>query len=323
MTPPDVPRDGDADRFGVAFPGQGNKRPAMVRALHTHRAHPLVDAFLRAHGEDPEALDLNDTTVAQPATYALGVAAAQAAFGPEPAVPLVVGHSLGELTAVACSGMIDVWDGYRLAVRRGEVSRDHGLPGAMLAVMGARGTAIEWLRRTVVARTGGVLEVAGYNGVRQTVLSGDPRAVEAALEVAGETELLAEILPIGGSFHSPLMAGALPAWRAEVASVPFRRGRSRYVSTADAAEHHDPEEIRELLVRALLLPVRWTDAVRAVRDAGFHTLYDAGPGTTLAKLGRREGVLRFASLPEAGTDGEDPGEPAPRPAPDTALEALT
>jgi [acyl-carrier-protein] S-malonyltransferase len=62
--------------------------------------------------------------------------------------------------------------------------------------------------------------------------------------------------------------------------------------------HDDPEEIRELLIRALLLPVRWTDAVRAVRAEGVEVLYDAGPDVALCKLGRREGVLRFAPLSE-------------------------
>ncbi|MFI2189698.1 ACP S-malonyltransferase [Streptomyces sioyaensis] len=303
----------DGGSFGVAFPGQGNKRPAVIEALRTHQAHPVVAAFLDRFGDDPEALDLNDTTIAQPATYAAGIAAAQATYGERPAVPLVIGHSLGELTAAACAGVIDVWDGFRLAVRRGEVSREHGRPGVMIAIMGARGPAIEWLRRNAIARTGGVLEVAGFNGSRQTVLTGDRPTVDAAKVLAGTMELLAEVLPIGGSFHSPLLADALPHWRTEVESVPFARPCSAYVSTADAQVHEDPEEIRELLIRALLLPVRWTDAVHTVRAAGIRQLYDAGPGNGLTKLGRREGVVRFAPLPA----------PAKADRVEAAVEALT
>jgi [acyl-carrier-protein] S-malonyltransferase len=269
----------------------------VLAALAEFHAHPVVARFHEQFGDDPAALDFNDTTVAQPATYAAGIAAAHAAYGPRPRVPLVTGHSLGELTAAACAGVIDVWDGFQLAVRRGEVCRDLGRPGGMLAVMGARGPAIEWLRRNVLASTGGVLEVAGFNGSRQTVLSGDRPSVEAAIIMAGELSLIADVLPIGGSFHSPLMSDALPVWRAEVEAVEFRHSASVFLSTIDAQVHVDPLEIRELLIRALLLPVRWTDAVHAVRATGIGLLYDAGPGDALTKLGRREGVLRFAPIP--------------------------
>lgn len=285
--------------FGVAFPGQGNKRPATLKALEAFRAHPLVAEFHSLFGDQPEQLDLNDTAVAQPATYAAGVAAVQAGYGPCPALPLVVGHSLGELTAAACAGICDPWDGFRLAVRRGEVCRDLSRPGSMVAVMGAREPEVEWLRRTVLVRQGGVLEVAGLNGTRQTVLSGDDSAVAGAIEAAGELGLLAEVLPIGGSFHSPLMADALPAWRTEVEAITFRASDTSFVSTVDAAVHRDPLQIRESLIRALLLPVRWTSALEVVRDTGVRVLYDAGPGTALTKLGRRESVMRFAPLPAA------------------------
>jgi [acyl-carrier-protein] S-malonyltransferase len=288
-----------AATFGVAFPGQGNKRQDVLDALDTFREHPVVAEFHARFGSDPDALDFNDTAVAQPATYATGIAAAQAGYGRAASVPLVIGHSLGELTAAAFAGIIDVWDGFHLAVRRGEVCRDLGRPGSMLAVMGARGQDIEWLRRTVLASTGGVLEVAGFNGTRQTVLSGDHRAVVAAIEAAGEFGMLAEILPIGGSFHSPLMSDALPTWRGEVEGVDFRASTTTLLSTVDAQLHEDPLEIRELLIRALLLPVRWTEAVNAARAAGVEVFYDAGPGPALTKLGRREGVVKFRPLPVA------------------------
>jgi [acyl-carrier-protein] S-malonyltransferase len=68
------------------------------------------------------------------------------------------------------------------------------------------------------------------------------------------------------------------------------------VSTVDAQVHTEPTEIRELLVRALLLPVRWLDALHTVRREGVLLLCDAGPGTTLHKLGRRENVIEFGPL---------------------------
>jgi [acyl-carrier-protein] S-malonyltransferase len=284
---------------GIAFPGQGNKPDATVDALRRHSDHPIVAEFLnRAGTGDPSTVDLGDTSVSQPATYAAGIASAEWMLGKKAPVPVALGHSLGELTAAAFAGMLDVADGFHLAVRRGEIckAQQEVRAGAMFAVMGTDVIGVEWLRRQAVWRSGAILEIAGLNGSRQTVLSGDQAAVEAGIEIAAEMGVLAEILPVGGSFHSPLMLDAVAEWRETVDSVEFRTGHAPLVSSVDGRVHTDPAEIKELLVRALLLPVRWLDALRAVRDFGVGTLWDAGPGRTLEKLGRREGVVEFAKL---------------------------
>lgn len=284
---------------GVAFPGQGTKAVDLVAALRRDGDHPIVAELLRRNGGlDPEALDLGDTAVLQPATYAASLASAERVLGRGAPVPVVLGHSLGELTAAAFAGVIDAADGFALAEQRGRIcaAQQHRRPGAMVAVMGTDLTGVEWLRRQAVWRSGAILEIAGLNGSRQTVLSGDLNAVRMAVTIAGELDLLAEVLPVGGSFHSPLMVDAVAEWRSVVDAVAFRPGHSPLVSTVDARAHTDPDELRELLVRALLLPVRWLDALRVVRDAGICDLWDAGPGRTLERLARREGLATFVRL---------------------------
>jgi [acyl-carrier-protein] S-malonyltransferase len=290
---------GTVDEFGIAFPGQGTTRDAMVVALHRHRKHPLVAEFFSVMGTtDAESLDFEDTAVAQPGTYVTSVAAVEAAFGQLIDVPLLLGHSLGELTATACAGVIDVWSGFALAVRRGELCRAHNerRPGAMVAVMGAEPEGIEWLRRQVLATAGGILEIAGINGRRQTVLSGDHAAVKEMIRLSEDEGLKTGVLPISGPFHSPLMLELIPAWREAVEAVEFREGAGIFVSAIDAQVHRDPLEIRELLVRALMLPVRWLEAVHTARRHGALRLWDAGPGDTLHKLGKREKTVEFAPL---------------------------
>lgn len=286
------------DGFGVAFPGQGTKRDAMVDALRRHREHPLVAEFHVVMGtSDVASLDFKDTAVAQPGTYVTSIAAVEAAFGHLIDVPLVLGHSLGELTAAACAGVIDVWSGFELAVQRGEICRTYSeCRPAMVAVMGAEPDEIEWLRRQVLATVGGILEVAGINGRGQTVLSGDSSAVKEMIQLAEGEGLKTGVLPISAPFHSPLMADVIPVWREVVEAVEFREGTGTFVSTIDAQVHSDPSEIRELLVRALLLPVRWREAVHTARQNGALRLWDAGPGDTLHKLGKREKIVEFAPL---------------------------
>ncbi|MDI2125658.1 ACP S-malonyltransferase [Yinghuangia seranimata] len=285
--------------FGIAFPGQGVKADTVLRALRAHLRHPLVARLLDAFGvADPEGLDLADTAVTQPATYAAGIAAAEEEFGAGRRPPVVLGHSLGELTAAAYAGFLDIGDGFALAVERGRLCREQSRskPGGMVAVVGAAADEIEWLRRGVLAVQGGVLDVAGLNSTRQTVLSGTPAAVAAAVRAAEEQCLRAEVLPIPGGFHSPLMMDAVPAWRRALEAADFRPGTTPFVSAIDARPHTDPRQVREQLARGLVLPVRWQEAVRTVRGLGVPGLVDAGPGTTLLKLGRRDRDLEFTGL---------------------------
>jgi [acyl-carrier-protein] S-malonyltransferase len=288
-----------AEQYGIAFPGQGVKADALLLALCAHVRHPLVGRLLTTVGvADPEALDLDDTAVVQPATFAAGIAAADVAFGPDHRPPVALGHSLGELTAAAYAGFVGADEGFDLAVDRGRLCRDQSLrrPGAMVAIVGADAAELEWLRRGVVAERGDILDVAGLNSARQTVLSGTPTAVAAAVRLAEEQCLRAELLPIPGGFHSSLMMDAVPAWRRRLRSTDFRPGTTRFVSAIDARPHTDPGQVRELLARGLVLPVRWQETVRAVRDLGVPGLVDAGPGTTLLKLGRRARTLDFTGL---------------------------
>ncbi|MGH3548694.1 MAG: ACP S-malonyltransferase [Pseudonocardiaceae bacterium] len=290
-----------ADGLAIAFPGQGNKLDATIDALTRYREHPLAAAFLDHFALDPSELNLHDTRMAQPATYVCGLASVEEMFGQDASPAAVLGHSLGELTALAQAGVLDPWDGLALAERRGQICyvQQKARSGSMIAVMGADLVGIEWIRRQAIARSGGVLELAGLNGRRQTVLSGDTHTAQQAMTIAGELGVLAEVLPVGGSFHSPLMADAIVLWREAVEAVPFKPASTTVVSTIDAGPHTAPGELRELLIRALLLPVRWLDATKAVRDLGVERVWDAGPGETLHKLGRREHIVKFVCL--AGT----------------------
>ena len=213
---------------------------------------------------------------------------------------MVVGHSLGEITALAYAGVVSPEDGLRIALERGEIC--HGVqdrrPGAMAAVTNLDLDGVEWLRRQVVAQGHGVLEVAGVNGRRQVVLSGDCAAVAALVECAEETSGRVTVLPINGAFHSPLMMDVLPSWRRFPTSVPFARSTTTVISCIDCRPHSDPADFRELLVRALVLPVRWVDTLAAVRQFGVRSMWEAGPGRVLRTLGKHSKVLEFVERPE-------------------------
>lgn len=291
-----------ADSFGIAFPGQGAKREAIISGLREHRRHPMVKLFFKTFRiEDPETLDFTDTAVAQPVTYALGLAEFERSLG-SVRPKLVLGHSLGELTAAAQAGILDAEAGFHLAVRRGALCHRQNVrrPGAMVAVIGTDPGDIEWLRRRVLAAGDvGILEIAAMNSRRQVVLSGDLGAVREVVRLAQNDYLRTESLPIGGAFHSPIMYEVMPDWAEAVEAVDFRPSKTVFISTVDARVHTDPVDVRNLLIRALLLPVRWRDSVKTAKEQGITSLWDAGPGDALLKLGRRERLLNFGSLRDA------------------------
>jgi [acyl-carrier-protein] S-malonyltransferase len=286
---------------GIAFPGQGNAPALMRESLELHRDHPLVDATLRRLGAVTVSdLDLRDTAVTQPATFAASLAAADLVDPVD--IELAVGHSLGELSAATFLGFLSPEVGLDLAFARGAVcsQQQHRRPGGMAAVTGTDLFGVEWLRRRVIAHTQGVLEIAGLNGRRQTVVSGDLPSLHHLQTEAGLMGVLVNVLPIGGSFHSPLMADALDEWQSVLAGATFTEAARPLVSTVDAAVHVSRAEVQDVLGKALLMPVRWTDAIQIIVSMGVTQLWDTGPGTTLAKLGRRDKVISFVDVPPLG-----------------------
>ncbi|WP_405163015.1 ACP S-malonyltransferase [Nocardia sp. NBC_01499] len=289
--------------FGIVFPGEGISHELLEQALLRFSAHPLIRQLFAIFGAfQVDDLDLFDPAVAQPVIYALGIVAVQSRFGRGTRAPLVFGHSLGELTAAACAGVIDVDSGLHLALKRGRLCRNAHVPGAMVSVVAPTLDAIERLRRSTRAAVPGVLEVAAINSGCQAVLSGDAALVAKAIELAGADGLRAELLPIDGAQHSSRMIAVLPAWRRAVQAQEFRSGHSPLLCAIDARQHTDPNEIRELLIRALPMPVRWSETLATAREFEFAGLLDAGPGQTLVDLTRRDPIVPIEPM-----DNHQPG----------------
>ncbi len=288
--------------FVVGFPGQGIDHVDMARILREHATDPLVAELAATTGlDDFERIDLTDTLVAQPCIYTASVLAARS-FAPTPgdapeAVVAVCGHSFGELAALAWAGAMSATAGLRLVRRRAELSRDLAArAGTMIVVMRLDAGEVEWVRRSAEAATGGVLEWAVTNGPGQFVLSGDTAAAKDALVRVDAAGGVGRALPIGGAFHSPLLAAAVPpyeaALQAEIAAAPA-------VPIVSCTVHRpmtDPAEIALALARALVLPVDWPATLAAAVALGARRGLDVGPGRTLHNLAGFLDTVPFDAL---------------------------
>lgn len=228
---------------------------------------------------------LNDTRYTQPALYVHSVAAGRVLMERGVKADYLAGHSLGEYSALALAGALRFEDGLRLVVARGEAMADAGTanPGTMAAVIGLDEASVVAALRDVE----GVVP-ANFNAPDQIVISGTVSGVAAATEKLtglGAKRVIA--LNVSGAFHSPLVAPAAARLKEALATTTIGKPQAPVVANVTAGPTTDPDEIRDLLIRQVTSPVRWTDSVRWLAQAGVTTCYEVGPGKVLQGLVRR------------------------------------
>jgi len=299
-------------RIAFLFPGQGAQTVGMGRSLA--ETLPAVRRLYDRAGEilgydlarlcfDGPAEELDSTVYSQPALFVTSLAAVESLRQSSPDVGLscegAAGLSLGEYTALVFAGAIDFESGLRLVQRRGEAMQAaaDAAPSGMVSILGLERPQVEALCQR--ARDGGTLQIANLLCPGNIVISGDNAACERAAEMAeGAGAMKAVPLAVAGAFHTPLMRPADEQLAAALAGVEIRPPAIPVVSNVDALPHDDPEEIRRLLVRQVVEPVRWEDCVRHLLAHGFDQFYEVGPGRVLRGLLKR--IDRQASCQSVG-----------------------
>ena len=285
--------------IAFVFPGQGSQSVGMLGKLAD--ASPVVrvtfDEASAVLGYDLWQLaaqgpveELNTTERTQPAMLAAGIATLRLwreRQGVEPAI--VTGHSLGEFTALVAAHAIDFAACIDLVRYRGQVMQQ-AVPagtGAMAALLGLEDADVIAVCAEA-ATAGGVVEAVNFNSPGQVVIAGEKAAVLRAIEMAkGRGAKRALELPVSVPSHSSLMRSAGEKLAQKLEATEVRAPSIRYLSAVDAQEHRDPADIRELLVKQLSSPVRWTTTTAALTAGGFKVIVECGPGQVLAGLVKR------------------------------------
>ncbi len=284
--------------LAMVFPGQGSQSVGMLAALGA--AEPVVQqTFAEASavlGYDlwalcqngPEA-DLGATERTQPAMLAAGVATWRVwkqKGGRQPVA--MAGHSLGEYSALVCSGALDFRTAIDLVRYRGQLMQA-AVPlgqGAMAAILGLEDADLDAACRE--AAQGEVVEPVNFNSPGQVVIAGHSTAVQRAIETAkARGAKRAVLLPVSVPSHSSLMVGAAEKLAQRLAEVDVRLPDVPAVYTVDVKTHASPDGIRQSLKEQLYKPVRWADTVRAMLASGVTTFVECGPGKVLTSLNRR------------------------------------
>ncbi|GBD35226.1 Malonyl CoA-acyl carrier protein transacylase [bacterium HR36] len=288
-------------RIAFLFAGQGAQYVGMGKTLLEQSA-AARDLFARASeilGYDLASIclegpaeTLNRTDVSQPAIFVASLAALEH-FRSEHAQVVAecqaaAGLSLGEYTALTFAGVMDFEDGVRLVQRRGQAmqSASEATPSGMVSILGMETAAVEQLCQR--ARAAGRIWIANYLAPGNIVVSGDKAACDRIEQLVNEAGLGKTVrLSVAGAFHTEIMRPADEHLAAALRDVQLRPARIPVYSNVDAQPHTQPEEIRTLLVRQLLQPVRWEETMRRLLAEGFDQFYEFGPGRVLAGLLKR------------------------------------
>lgn len=232
---------------------------------------------------------LVETRNAQPALLAHSVAVTRVLGTRLEGTAFAAGHSLGEFSAHVAAGTLSFPDALHSVRLRGELMFQAGQarPGTMAAVLGLDDGAVDQVCREA-SREGSVVVPANLNSSGQVVISGDVAAVDRAMEgakQAGARRVVA--LNVSGAFHSPLMEPAVEGLRLRLQGVKFERPRFPVVSNVLATPVDEGDRARELLVEQLTSPVRWSESVQAMLEAGVDRFLELGTGSVLTGLNRR------------------------------------
>jgi len=281
-------------KHAYIFPGQGSQFPGMGKEYYDNSAfsHKLFEQansilgfrlsdIMFSGSED----DLKQTRVTQPAIFLHSIIAYKSMEGTKP--QMVAGHSLGEFSALCANGTLSFEDAIKLVSIRAEAMQKacEITPSTMAAVLALADDKVEEICKAVSEELNDVVVPANYNCPGQLVISGSINAVQVAcerLKAAGAKRAM--LLPVGGAFHSPLMASAREELAGAIEAVKFHTPVCAIYQNVSARAVSRPEDIKQNLIDQLTGPVRWTQLVQAMIADGATKFTEVGPGKVLQGL---------------------------------------
>ncbi len=284
--------------LAFVFPGQGSQSLGMLAELGAQQS-VIVDTFAEASsalGYDLWALtqngpeeQLNQTDKTQPAILAASVAVWRlwlAEGGVQPA--FVVGHSLGEYSALVAAGSLPFADAVKLVELRGQLMQQ-AVPagqGGMAAILGLEDADV--LAACAEAAQGDVVSAVNFNAPGQVVIAGSAAAVERAIEACkAKGAKRAMALPVSVPSHCDLMRPAAERFAASVEAIAWQAPQIPLVQNVSAAVVADLDTLKRDLLAQLYSPVRWVESMVALGERGVTSLVECGPGKVLSGLNKR------------------------------------
>ncbi len=290
---------GDLMSNALIFPGQGSQSLGMLADLAVEYGDIVLEPFNTASNilgfvlwqlcQDGPEEKLNATENTQPALLTAGYAVWHVMRETlDVKTAMMAGHSLGEYTALVCSGALAFAEAVELVAFRGRVMQEAVAPGtgAMAAILGLPDGEV--IAACEQAAAGETVSAVNFNSPGQVVIAGSIAAVDRAIDKAMERGAKKAIkLPVSVPSHCALMLSAAERLDEKLQSIDFNKSEVPVLHNVDVKKHEDAAGIRAALVAQLYNPVRWVETIEQIKANDVDTVIECGPGKVLTGLNKR------------------------------------
>ncbi len=289
------------ENIAILFPGQASQYANMEKDLYSSypafkSVYDSFDAIWQSNykntvssmvfGEDIEKIDntIKETQNTHPAIFISSYCMYKLFRDMGLEAGYMVGHSLGEITALAANGMMSFRDAASLVGKRGYsfASIDEDKRGKMVSIKGSQDEVKKLLKKS-----GLEVFIANINSQTQTVVGGDAEEIKKLAEVLDKEKITHTVLKVSHAFHSPLINSAADSFYNQIKEIKFKTGNAKVIANHLVdyyPANSDTAKIPQLLKEQITNPVRFVESIDKLYKDGVRLFVEIGPGAVLSNL---------------------------------------